>query len=539
MQGHVDRLRAGVLDGWAWNPSQPNEVVCIEVWDDKGKLIAVGVADQYRSDLLNAGIGNGAHGYSLRLPSNSLESTQLVVKILGEETELIGSPLLVKQVDTSPDVGQNANFCPHVHLKQLTALDESYAQSLIKVTQSLEQRRKSVTQELLRLNSRFPGVVNSVHNSASAHRTLPRRDILIFPPIDWDYRYQRPQQIANGLASLGHRVFYIAPSFINSESFAPGSIYDIPHPGVFLIKLRCRYPHPQINRNILSNVQRDDLSDSINCAISDLAIVSPVVIIQNPVWNAIHIKCGGTSKIYDCLDLISGFEATSPEMILAETELIRDADLLIASSPQLIDYLKAEKPDSSPALVRNATSEEFFTTKLPKLSVPYPTIGYLGAIENWFDTNLVKEIATLQPDWKIVLAGHPLSSIRLELEAFSNIIFLGEISARETPDLLASFDVAIIPFLTDGMTPFVNPVKVYEYLAAGRGVVACRMPELDQFEGFVLQADDAKDFCEKIVSILESNTYENGIARRMRVNGETWRTRALQISNLINIALPT
>lgn len=537
MQGHVDRLRAGVLDGWAWNPSVPDDTLCIEIWNAEDSLVAIGIADQYRSDLADAGIGNGAHGFSIRLSSEVLNTGHLSIRIVGSDIELIGSPIRLADTSKTAQNEQQKSFDPKSYLDRLHKLDASYASAMVEVTRRLAERRQYVAKEVQRLNARTPGVINTLFNSGSKHPNQPKRDVIIFPPIDWDYRYQRPQQIASGLAALGHRVFYIAPTFLSDDSSAPGNVYDVPSPGVFLIKLRCSYPHPEINRNVLSSKQSADLSASINGVISDMAITLPLLIIQNPVWHSLRINCENHQIIYDCLDLISGFEATSPAMLQSESVLIESADMLIASSPQLIQFIRSQKPTTEPVLVRNATSEVFFTTPLPKPNNPAPIIGYLGAIESWFDTKLVKQIAELRPDWSIVLAGHPLPVIYDELCIVPNINFLGEIPANRAADIVANFDVAIIPFLPDGMTPFVNPVKVYEYLASGRGVVSCKMPELDQFGELVMQADDAYDFCQKIEKTLEENTSEKCNARRMRVMNETWNMRSLQISNLISLAL--
>lgn len=538
MEGHLDRLRAGILDGWAWDSSQPNSAVCIEVWNANGELLAIGVADQYRADLFHAGKGNGAHGFSIRLNSEALKTSHMTVKVLGESTQLVGSPLKLSEDPNLSETGASPRFDPKMELNSLVSLDKSYASALIEITKKLAERRQIIAKELLLKNSKNPGVINTIFNSASGHAIARKRDVIIFPPIDWDYRYQRPQHLACGLASLGHRVFYIAPSFTVNDSSAPGNVYDLPHGNVFLVKLSCSYPHPEINRTTFTSTQLDQIYDSLNGVISDLNIQTPVFIMQNPVWNDLSEKFPMAHVLYDCLDLISGFEATSIEMIIAEEKLIQNADQLIATSPQLIEYLSTRKTSAKPILVRNATSEAFFASSLPPTTNLNPVIGYLGAIESWFDTKLVGEIAKLRPNWTIMLAGHPLASIRDTLEAIPNIIFLGEVPASQAVSTVESFDVAIIPFLPDGMTRYVNPVKVYEYLASGRGVVACEMPELDAFENYVYQARDASDFCRKIELVLVSNNHDSAIARKMRVINETWSNRALQISNILNLALP-
>lgn len=537
IEGHLDRLRAGVVDGWAWNPAAPNNYVCIEVWNSDGALLAIGVANQYREDLFQAGKGNGAHGFSIRLPEQGLKTKTLTVRVLGEDTELVGSPYFVEIDSKDSENFTLLDFDAFSRLEVLHSLDKSYASAFIEISQRLEKRKQKLEAELLDLNKSHPSIINTLFNPSSRLPASSKRDIIIFPPIDWDYRYQRPQQISCELASLGHRVFYVAPTFIAENSEVGTCIYDSPAPGVFLIKLRCDFPHPEINKKAFSEAQILDLSEKLRHFIANQKIRSPALIFQNPVWSDLDTDYPGKYIIYDCLDLISGFEATSREMLDTEKKLIDAADIITASSIQLVEHIKNHNSRKNVLLVRNATSSAYFFAPPPRPSPEDPVIGYLGAIEEWFDVDLVAEIAKLKPNWTIALAGHPLARVRETLSLQPNIRFLGEIEASRAAEVVGTFDATIIPFKPDGMTPFVNPVKVYEYLAAGRGVVACRMPELDQFGQFVSQAENAVDFCKNLQTILETNDDFTINSRKTCVMNETWNTRAQQISNVVNFSL--
>src|SRR5262245_18134112 len=49
--------------------------------------------------------------------------------------------------------------------------------------------------------------------SAGAAVSRERHDVLCLPIIDWDYRFQRPQQLLSQFADAGHRVFYASITF--------------------------------------------------------------------------------------------------------------------------------------------------------------------------------------------------------------------------------------------------------------------------------------------------------------------------------------
>lgn len=66
IQGVVDNVSAGRIFGWAWNPSQPQERVTIELRLGQ-ETVAQTLAAQERSDLQGAGVGDGFHAFELRL----------------------------------------------------------------------------------------------------------------------------------------------------------------------------------------------------------------------------------------------------------------------------------------------------------------------------------------------------------------------------------------------------------------------------------------------------------------------------------------
>lgn len=65
--GRVEGTPGGVVTGWAWNPSDPEERVIVEVWVNRVP-VAGGVADQHAPGLAKAGIGDGHHAFAIALP---------------------------------------------------------------------------------------------------------------------------------------------------------------------------------------------------------------------------------------------------------------------------------------------------------------------------------------------------------------------------------------------------------------------------------------------------------------------------------------
>src|SRR5260370_21898964 len=66
--GYLDGVACSVINGWAWNSTQPNTPINVDLYDSTTPIATV-TANQFRSDLLAAGIGNGYHGFNLTTPA--------------------------------------------------------------------------------------------------------------------------------------------------------------------------------------------------------------------------------------------------------------------------------------------------------------------------------------------------------------------------------------------------------------------------------------------------------------------------------------
>jgi RHS repeat-associated protein len=91
--GWLDGANCNVIGGWAWDANQPNTPINVEIYDGT-TLIATAAASQFRQDLLNAGLGNGYHGYTIVTPASLKNGAAhtIRVKFASTAAELSGSP---------------------------------------------------------------------------------------------------------------------------------------------------------------------------------------------------------------------------------------------------------------------------------------------------------------------------------------------------------------------------------------------------------------------------------------------------------------
>ena len=368
-------------------------------------------------------------------------------------------------------------------------------------------------------------------------------DVLVFPVIDWEYRFQRPQQLSVQFAHDGHRVFYLSAGFLGlhrdviEERPLANNVVGLRIPG-----------------NLRYNIYKDvACQHSIELGVRLLeryllerVCNNVVMVVDLPFWlpyAKLLRQRFGWPIVYDCMDDHAGFENNSGTMLKLETEVTRSADLLVVSS-DLLEQQKAPL-NQNHVLVRNGADFEHFSRHIPRsqspiASIAAPIIGYYGAVAEWFDLEALREAVAAHPEWNFVIIGHVdrgCSGIK-DLEGLSNVHLLGEIPYAKLPEYLAAFDVCTIPFKRIPLTEATNPVKVYEYLAAGKLVVARELPELFPLKEYVQLYSTTKDFVEHLETAVRSLDTVDVQARQDVAKANTWHERYLTLSRKIDGLFP-
>src|SRR5207302_814544 len=98
LQGYIDEASSSRITGWVWNPQQPDSPITLDLADGDTRLARV-MANQYRSDLRQAGIGDGRHAFAVPLGEELLPSARNVLHLRCAETgmEVPGSPIIIER----------------------------------------------------------------------------------------------------------------------------------------------------------------------------------------------------------------------------------------------------------------------------------------------------------------------------------------------------------------------------------------------------------------------------------------------------------
>jgi glycosyltransferase involved in cell wall biosynthesis len=298
---------------------------------------------------------------------------------------------------------------------------------------------------------------------------------------------------------------------------------------------------PFHNSFIAQKINRWLLVLYIKYVMKKLHFKTPIIFTFLP--NVINILgyFGEKKVIYYCADQLCYFQGVPSKTILEmEKELLRRADTVFVTSQHLYNEKSIYNRNTyymphgvNYRLFRSALSDE---TSIPQ-DISYikkPIIGFFGLVScDWIDFDLLIYIAQRHPDWSIILIGKTEQGIP-DLKPWANIILLGSRPYEQLPAYCKAFDVAIIPFVISELTINSNPLKLKEYLAAGKPVVSTKIPEVERYRDLIHIAGGHKEFVSGIEEILKN---ENGKLRMRRsdaVRDESWEDRFLQITNIIS-----
>ena len=322
-------------------------------------------------------------------------------------------------------------------------------------------------------------------------------DVIILSVIDYNFRHQRPQHFATRFAANGHRVFYINANFIRPDSIT--SIQEKLYVADFSSK----------EHNAIYSMNGQDtlewMQEKFEQLIFSHAIRDAVVVVDYPNWvyGAEFLrKKYGFKMVTDYMDDYTGFLGTAEDFLKNNCiRLLQNSDGIVASSQFLYEVASKYVEENKITIVRNGTEVEHFyqAGQMKNLQKERKVIGYYGAVAHWFDWKKVCYLAKTCPEYDIVIVGE-VTAHRKELEKYSNIKLLGEKSYTELPEYLADYDVCLIPFDTStDLIKATNPVKFYEYLSAGKKVVATEIPELMPYkDDYVYMSNDNEQFVQYV-----------------------------------------
>lgn len=210
-----------------------------------------------------------------------------------------------------------------------------------------------------------------------------------------------------------------------------------------------------------------------------------------------------------------------------DDDLTVATDIVFACNQNLVDAHRSL--NANVHLSPHGVDTELFAlanspdTQIPEelKNLPRPIIGSWGVVDQRIDLPILEHIALARPTWTILLIGHVAVDVSA-LRRIPNVIFVGVKPYADLPNWAKAIDVCILPYTQTSLNLQSSPLKLREYLASGKPIVAVPLPEAKLLGNVVETAEDGPGFVLAIEKALTENTPELATIRQKAVDGNTW-----------------
>lgn len=374
----------------------------------------------------------------------------------------------------------------------------------------------------------------------------------------WDGNYLKSTvELMKRLAERGHQVLYVDYAYTWKDFFTQppatrkrmlglqARIRCIPVTGtgtLQVLTLPPVFPSNFLKQPVLydfvNRLNSVFIRGTIKSAIARLKFHHPVVINAfNPSFG-MHLagKLQESFLLYYCYDEISAANWAGKHGPRLEKQFIQVCDAVVCSSEGLQTKLASQHPNVQ--VVKNGVDFKQFFHRLPlEMLPPIPgktpgqkVIGYLGSVDDRLDFALLESQFRRFSDALFVFVGRVQEvSIQQRLLAFPNVYLAGAFPATDLQGWVQQMDVCLIPFVKNKFTAGIYPLKINEYLAAGKSVVSTRFAPLQEFEEIVFLTEPAHfgDAIQRALDSGEKPEYQ-AFARK-----NDWMERAAQLEKII------
>ena len=223
------------------------------------------------------------------------------------------------------------------------------------------------------------------------------------------------------------------------------------------------------------------------------------------LYNEISVLTG--KKMFDLIDApIDEFAVWKPNL----ENCVKMADYVTYSHPELVTFLNEIDNKKTYHYISNACDYEYFSQAKNRIGerpiyfpkTDKPILGYYGAFAKWLDYDVIKKYAD-EGLYHIVMIGgisnSPTYNIKIQ---HPNITWLQHKPYEELAYYLSWFDVCFLPFKDCELTKYVNPCKLWEYMASEKEIIKTNVnidcSKLIKYE----------DVCEKILYVLYEDIFK-------------------------------
>jgi glycosyltransferase involved in cell wall biosynthesis len=394
-------------------------------------------------------------------------------------------------------------------------------------------------------------------DAAHASRTAFAGCDVIFVSLEnWDEIWRRNQFLCDALAKRYPRskILFVGPPRDISSSLRRGQFSELGAPGTWKVPA---YSNITVTRplkwlpNSLTACRR--LNERlavrhIQRAARSLGLSSPLLWLNPHHAVSMVGHLGERAVIYDITDDWTQLDQSSHEATLIaaqDTELCRRADAVIVCSQGLLDSKRslARHLHLIPNGVHTAHYDSVLDRSRPlppdAVAWPRPVLGYTGTVhDNRVDVELVEKLARRFSTGTVALVGPDFlpAATRTRLDVLGNVRRVPPVPYARIPDYMRAFDVCIVPHRVSPFTESLNPIKLWEYLAAGKPIVSTPVPGFRDYPQHVHLGADVEGFADGIRAALGEDSARSE-ARRRDAQQHSWDRRVDAVVQVMEAAV--
>ena len=376
-----------------------------------------------------------------------------------------------------------------------------------------------------------------IHEDLRQHlHAGPGPSVVMLPLLSWfECGFQRPHQMARALAAEGCPVVFYEP-------------WEIGPRGQHGLALTASAEHERQFVGVREVSERLCLLRVPHWFLAECLVETPpdCLVMLWPSQARFIPRESPSMVVYEMVDAHELLPSAA-SWRRTHRKWLREADVVVATASDLVESIRPLREDV--LLVPNGVQiEEWAAT--PADPVPSDlrrprrapvVVVYYGAIrDERFDWQMWEHAASARPDWAFVLIGFPMGiddeELARRVSRRDNLFYLGPKPHAELPRYMAHADVAAIPFKLNPVTHASSTLKLFEYMAAGKPIVATPTRESLKYP-CVLVADNPQAFVQRLDEAVQKRTDPQYLALlKAEAEANTWQSRARALRRAIESA---
>ncbi|HVL98131.1 MAG TPA: glycosyltransferase [Egibacteraceae bacterium] len=362
---------------------------------------------------------------------------------------------------------------------------------------------------------------------------MSNTELVVFSHLRWTFVWQRPQQLISRLAA-DRKVFFVE-EMTRGDVDAPVLRHEQAGP-VTRVWMEVPFGEP-------GEPVGFDLAGQSGYGEAVAELVGPsegrVAWLYTPLALDMARAVEPALLVYDVMDDLASFKGASPQLVLRQRQTLAGADIVFTGGRSLHRTVTRHRTPGVHLFPSGVETQHYATARQrqPRTG-SRPVAGYVGVVDERLDLVLVADLAAALPDWEIRMVGPVAKIDPSSLPQAPNLSWLGSRRYEELPEVMAGFDVALMPFALNDATRSISPTKTLEYLAAGLPVISTRVPDVvADCSELVDLCDDGPAFAEGCARVLGHDRLERyGRAARL-LHDRSWDTIAARMNGLIGAGL--